>query len=220
MQVEILDPSSWRPEMATGFDAVVLDREFPADLSLDSGRFFFFGRSPFEVGGEPVPVPAPAPSVPRRAGRFPRPAGCRPACPVCGRRGGISAWPWPAAGSPPGCRRRRPRRLRRRCRLSPLPVRPMRQRPAWSHGRAGAVRQRSRLPAAGRAAVRPVRAGRRRPAPPPPLKVPAAPGSRFFPRPPHSGGHFSTRPRSWPCAPVDPCVRCCSVPRRSWCFLG
>jgi hypothetical protein len=59
VQLEILDPSNWRPEMADGFDAVVLDRDFPADLSLDRGRFFFFGRSPFETGGEAVTVTAP-----------------------------------------------------------------------------------------------------------------------------------------------------------------
>jgi len=59
VQVEILDPASWRPEMAGGFDAVVLDRDVPADLPLDRGRFFFFGRSPFEVEGEPVTVAQP-----------------------------------------------------------------------------------------------------------------------------------------------------------------
>jgi hypothetical protein len=59
VQVEILDPSSWKPEMAEGFDAVVLDREVPADLSLDRGHFFFFGRSPFEVGDETVIVESP-----------------------------------------------------------------------------------------------------------------------------------------------------------------
>jgi hypothetical protein len=59
VQVEILDPASWKREMAEGFDAVVLDRDLPEGLSLDRGRFFFFGRSPFEAGGETVPVAAP-----------------------------------------------------------------------------------------------------------------------------------------------------------------
>jgi hypothetical protein len=59
VQLEILDPSQWRPEMADGFDVVVFDRQVPGDLSLDRGRFFFFGRSPFEAGGDAVPVTSP-----------------------------------------------------------------------------------------------------------------------------------------------------------------
>lgn len=59
VQLEILDPANWKPEMAEGFDAVVLDREFSPDLSLERGHFFFFGKSPFEVGNETVTVGAP-----------------------------------------------------------------------------------------------------------------------------------------------------------------
>ncbi len=59
VQMEILEPSGWRPEFAESFDAVIFDREFPAGLSLDGGRFFFFGRSPFESPGESVVVSDP-----------------------------------------------------------------------------------------------------------------------------------------------------------------
>ncbi len=59
VRMEILEPASWRPEMAEGFDAVIFDREYPAGLALDRGRYFFFGRSPFETGGEGVTVAEP-----------------------------------------------------------------------------------------------------------------------------------------------------------------
>lgn len=59
VQMELLEPAAWRPELAAGFDAVIFDREFPADIALDGGRFFFFGRSPFEVPGEGVVVAEP-----------------------------------------------------------------------------------------------------------------------------------------------------------------
>ena len=59
VQMEILEPASWRPELAEGFDAVIFDREYPAGLALDRGRFFFFGHSPFEVPGESLTVADP-----------------------------------------------------------------------------------------------------------------------------------------------------------------
>jgi Ca-activated chloride channel family protein len=59
IRLEILEPSNWRPELAAGFDAVIFDGKFPEGLSLESGRFFFFGRSPFEAGDETVSVAEP-----------------------------------------------------------------------------------------------------------------------------------------------------------------
>lgn len=57
LAVEILTPSAWRPELASGFDAVLFDNWRPEESGgTDSltGNFFFFGRSPWESGPEEV----------------------------------------------------------------------------------------------------------------------------------------------------------------------
>lgn len=59
VQLEILNPTNWRPDLVRGFDAVVFDRFLPDDLDLNAGRYFFFGQSPFEIGGEEVTLSAP-----------------------------------------------------------------------------------------------------------------------------------------------------------------
>lgn len=59
VQLEILDPSLWKPELAAGFDAVIFDGKYPEGLSWETGRYFFFGRSPFEAGEETVTVAEP-----------------------------------------------------------------------------------------------------------------------------------------------------------------
>ncbi len=59
LDVEILDPAAWRPEMKDGFQAIVFDNWWPEDGDVEDfsrGNFFFFGRSPFEIGSEDVAV--------------------------------------------------------------------------------------------------------------------------------------------------------------------
>lgn len=48
LSLEILEPHHWKPELASGFDAVVWDAAWPAGSSLPPGHFFFAGGSPFE----------------------------------------------------------------------------------------------------------------------------------------------------------------------------
>ena len=55
--VEILRPESWRATLGAGFDAVVFDNWMPADLTyenLGSEAFLFFGRTPFNLGGQQI----------------------------------------------------------------------------------------------------------------------------------------------------------------------
>lgn len=55
LQVEILDPAAWRPEMATGFQAVIFDNWWPEGTTAENytrGNFFFFGQSPWAVPGD------------------------------------------------------------------------------------------------------------------------------------------------------------------------
>lgn len=57
LDVEMLDPSAWRPEMADGFSAVIFDDWWPEGSTgkdYSHGNFFFFGRSPWEDQGEEV----------------------------------------------------------------------------------------------------------------------------------------------------------------------
>lgn len=57
--VDILSPENWKPSLAGSFDVVVFDQFVPENLDLESGRFFFFGKSPFDAPGDPVPVNEP-----------------------------------------------------------------------------------------------------------------------------------------------------------------
>jgi Ca-activated chloride channel homolog len=57
IEVEILRPESWRASLGAGFDAVVFDNWMPPDLTaetLGSQAFLFFGRTPFDLGGEQI----------------------------------------------------------------------------------------------------------------------------------------------------------------------
>lgn len=55
LEVEILAPPAWRPEMADGFQAVIFDHWWPEGTTSKNyaqGNFFFYGSSPWEVPGE------------------------------------------------------------------------------------------------------------------------------------------------------------------------
>ena len=55
--VEILRPESWRSSLGAGFDVVIFDNWLPADLAsenLGSEPSLFFGRTPFNLGGEQI----------------------------------------------------------------------------------------------------------------------------------------------------------------------
>lgn len=55
IDLEILAPAAWRPEMAVGFQAVIFDHWWPEGTTSENytqGNFFFFGPSPWEVPGE------------------------------------------------------------------------------------------------------------------------------------------------------------------------
>lgn len=55
LKAEILDPDSWRNEMAGSFDAVIFDDWLPDGAKPEDftkGNFFFFGRTPFDAVGE------------------------------------------------------------------------------------------------------------------------------------------------------------------------
>ncbi len=56
LAVEILQPTAWRAGMGENFDAVIFDQWVPENFPAERGAFFFFGRSPFDAGGEKLPV--------------------------------------------------------------------------------------------------------------------------------------------------------------------
>jgi len=62
VKMELLNPSQWRSTMSNGFDVTVFD-----DVAAEAveGNVLFFGRSPFDAEGEPIPVIAPESVLPK-----------------------------------------------------------------------------------------------------------------------------------------------------------
>lgn len=60
VRFELLDPSLWRDGMAKDFDVVLFDQWVPAGFSAENpppGNYWFFGRSPFELGEQVIERP-------------------------------------------------------------------------------------------------------------------------------------------------------------------
>lgn len=58
LSIDILDPAAWRSGLGAGFDTVIFDHWLPEQATLSSlgaGRFWFYGRSPFDGDGESLP---------------------------------------------------------------------------------------------------------------------------------------------------------------------
>lgn len=64
VKMEILNPSQWRSSMSDGFDVTVFDDVSGKD-AVGEGNALFFGHSPFDAAGEPIPVIAPEPLRPQ-----------------------------------------------------------------------------------------------------------------------------------------------------------
>jgi Aerotolerance regulator N-terminal/von Willebrand factor type A domain len=64
VKLDILQPDQWRSAMSSGFDVTVFDDVSPPN-SLAAGNALFFGKSPFDVTGDPIPVVFPEAAIPQ-----------------------------------------------------------------------------------------------------------------------------------------------------------